>query len=110
VSQIKVDIIIPLFYNNGNPIPDSKLTKTLDELTNRFSGSSEVDSEIEGRWIQFVGKKKIYYNDKNRMIWVTCDDTEENRKFFSDYKKKLERRFRQRWIFIIITGNVSIVM
>lgn len=64
MSQIKVDIIIPLFYNDGNLIPDSKLTKTLDELTERFAGSSRADSIIEGRLVETVGKKKIYFRQK----------------------------------------------
>jgi hypothetical protein len=109
VSQIKVDIIIPLFYNDGNPIPDSKLTKTLDELAERFAGSSREGSIIEGRWVETVGKKKVYFKDRNRSLWIICDDSVENRKFFSEYKKKLEARFRQRSIFIFITSNVSII-
>jgi hypothetical protein len=34
-------------YNNRRPIPDSKLRKTLDELTDRFGGSSSDESSIE---------------------------------------------------------------
>ncbi|HKI07003.1 MAG TPA: hypothetical protein VKA09_01280 [Nitrososphaeraceae archaeon] len=109
MPQIRVDIIIPLFYNNGKPIPDYKLTKTLDELTDRFGGGSRDDSIIEGRWVETVGRKKVYFRDKNRSIWVVCDDSAENRYFFSEYKKRLEVRYQQRSIFILITGNVSIV-
>jgi hypothetical protein len=58
VNIIKVDIIIPLFYNDGKPIPDIKLTKTLDELAERFSGSSRVESIIEGRLGRDYWKKE----------------------------------------------------
>lgn len=109
MSQIKVDIIIPLFYNDGRPVPDTKLTKTLDELTERFTGSSIEDSTIEGRWVETVGKKKVYFKDRNRSLWTICDDSVENRNFLSEYKKKLEIRFKQRSIFILITSNVSIL-
>jgi hypothetical protein len=60
-------------------------------------------------WVEIIGKKKVYYKDRNRNVWVICEDSQENRKFFSAYKRKLERRFRQRAIFMFFTGNVSIV-
>ena len=58
MSQIKVDIIIPLCYNDGTPISDKKLTKTLDELTERFGGISREDSIIEGMWVETVGGRE----------------------------------------------------
>lgn len=70
---------------------------------------SREDSIIEGMWVETVGGGKIYYKEKNRMLWIVCDNTETNRKFFKTYKRKLEVRFRQKTIFMLITVNVSII-
>jgi hypothetical protein len=86
-----------------------KLTKTLDELTERFAGSSIENSTIEGSWVETIGERKLYYKDKNRLLWIICDDTKENRVFFTKYKRKLILRFRQRSILMLITNDVSII-
>jgi hypothetical protein len=90
-------------YNNRRPIPDSKLTKTLDELTDRFGGSSSDESSIEGKWVETIAANKVYYKDRGRLLWLVCDDSSENRTFFIEYNKKLKERFRQRSIYMIIT-------
>jgi hypothetical protein len=36
IAAVVLDIIIPVCYNDGTPIPHKKLIKTLDELIERY--------------------------------------------------------------------------
>jgi hypothetical protein len=101
--QIKVEILIPRRYNNKKLIPGSKLAETLRELTDRFGGSSNDKSVVEGRWVEIVDGKKVYYKDRNRVLMILCDDSPENHDFFVAYREKLRKRFEQRSILIVIS-------
>jgi hypothetical protein len=68
MPQIKVEILIPFFNNDGSPIENEKVSQTYDELVDRFGRCSSDNSTIDGRWKD--PETKVYYNDKNRMMWV----------------------------------------
>jgi hypothetical protein len=50
ISQIKVEILIPFYYNDGSPIENEKVSQTSDELVDRFGHCSSDNSTIDGRW------------------------------------------------------------
>jgi hypothetical protein len=50
MSQIKVGILIPFYYNDGSPIENEKVSQTSDELVDRFGRCSSDNSTIDGRW------------------------------------------------------------
>ena len=98
MSEIKVEILIPIEYNDGSFIEDEKLIQTYDEIVDRFSACSLNDDRITGRWRD--PKTKVFYNDKLRSIWVICEDNQENRDFFTEFNTKLCERFRQEEILM----------
>jgi hypothetical protein len=108
VYRIKVEILIPLNYNDNRTIEGKKLGKTYNELFVQFGGVSISDFVVSGMWRKTgpnnddEDTKKKYY-DKNKTYWVVCDDNYDTYYFFKDYKEKLKERFEQEDMMIIYT-------
>ena len=99
MSEIKVEILIPIEYNDGSFIEDEKLIQTYDEIVDRFSACSLNDDRITWK-MEGSQNKGVLYNDKLRSIWVICEDNQENRDFFTEFNTKLCERFRQEEILM----------
>jgi hypothetical protein len=98
VKQIKVEITIPLRYNDGSPIEEKRIDKVRKDLVKEFDGLS-ISSETEGYWI----KDNITFCDFNQIFTVVCDKTELNLTWFKIYKKWLKQLLDQHDIFIVIS-------
>ncbi len=71
-SSIRVDILIPLCYNDGTEIEDEKFAIINDILIDRFDGYTQYNGEIQGSWRSNSG---IQYTDKHKQISIICPDT-----------------------------------
>jgi len=98
VKQIKVEITIPLRYNDGSPIETERIDKVRKELVREFKGLS-ISGEIEGYWVL----ENMTYCDFNKIFTVVCDDTIENLNWLIGYKKWLKHTLDQHDIFIVIS-------
>jgi hypothetical protein len=98
LSEIRVEILIPINYNDGTLVEDEKLIQTYDDIVERFSACSMNNSETTGRWMD--PKTKTYYNDKLRSIWVLCEDSKDNRDYFNRLRTELCERFKQKEILM----------
>jgi hypothetical protein len=87
----RFEILLPLRFNDGTPVPDELLAETLLELRERFGAVSCETQTIRGVW-QHQGQ--VFRDDLAR-LFVDTDDTQENLQFFLDYKERLKTRFRQ---------------
>ena len=90
-SQRRYEILLPLRFNDGQPVPDDLIGETLLELERRFHAISSETQVIHGIW-ENEGQA---YRDELVRVFVDVGDSLENRKFFSRYKKQLKKRFRQ---------------
>jgi hypothetical protein len=106
LPQIKIEILIPLYYNDGRPIEEEKVSHTYNELVDRFGRCSIDNSTIHGHWKD--PDTKMYYTDKNRMMWVICEDNNSNREFLGAFKFALEKRFQQQSILIHIISVTKV--
>ena len=97
-STIRVDIYLPMNYNNKKPIEKSKFVDTFNELVEIFGGCSADENTILGSWKD--PNTKYPYSDENRIYHVICENTERNREILSKYKGKLKERFQQREILM----------
>ncbi|MDQ4074357.1 MAG: hypothetical protein M3162_08665 [Thermoproteota archaeon] len=97
LSKIRVEILIPKQYNNNEFIEDKKFLDTYSELVDQFGKISKI-SDIAGNWVE--PKTNIFYEDENHIIWIICDDSQENKIFFSKYKEILKERFQQKEILM----------
>jgi hypothetical protein len=106
VQSLKVEILVPKFFNNGNRIPVKKHRLTAQELSKQFDGCTEDKSPLFGQWIDPKTKRK--YIDKNFAFWVICKDSKTNLEFFRTFKGSLKRRYNQEEILIYSISITSI--
>ncbi|MGI0046914.1 MAG: hypothetical protein ACREBB_06985 [Nitrosotalea sp.] len=97
MQQIRIDIILPVFYNDGKQIEDSKLLQTRKELAKRFGGCSFL-RETYGTWIDPTYHKE--YNDVNSIFFVIAHKTQATLDFLKEYKEILKARFDQKDIML----------
>jgi hypothetical protein len=75
-QQLKAEILVPIFYNNGTNIEAEKYSILFEELVKQFGAvSSEDNNIINGYWINPQDNKA--YADKNKVYWIIVADTEE---------------------------------
>ena len=107
-QQLKVEILVPIFYNNGTNVEAEKYRILFEELVKQFGAvSSEDNNVINGYWINPQNNKA--YADKNKVYWIIVPDTEENRHYFVNLQNKLESLFKQESILIYFTPILSLL-
>lgn len=94
-NKIRVEIVLPLYYNDKTQIERGKFLETRRELTAKFGGCT-VMSPAEGLWID----KDIEYNDINSGFYVIAPHIEDSLRFFREYKEVLKKKFDQLDILI----------
>jgi hypothetical protein len=87
----RYEILLPLRFNDQQPIPDELLGETVVELRQQFGAVSTETQIIRGIW-QHEGES---YRDELTRVFVDVPDTPENRQFFQEFKERLKARFRQ---------------
>ena len=92
----RYEILLPLRYNDGQPVPDPFLGEALHELRQRFGAVTWETQIIRGTW-EHAGQ--LYRDDLMRVV-IDVPDTETNRAFFGEFKERLKTRFDQVDIWI----------
>jgi hypothetical protein len=106
--QLKVEILVPIFYNNGTNVEAEKYRIMFEELVKQFGAvSSEDNNIINGYWINPQDNKS--YADKNKVYWIIVPDIEENRQYFVNFQDKLESLFDQESILIYFTPVLNLL-
>jgi hypothetical protein len=108
-QQLKVEILVPIFYNNGTNVEAEKYRIMFEELVKQFGAVSSEDNNIiiNGYWINPQDNKA--YADKNKVYWIIVADTEENRLYFANLQNKLESLFKQESILIYFTPVLNLL-
>jgi hypothetical protein len=87
----RFEILLPLRFNDGQPIPNELIGVTLLELEQRFGAVSSETQAIQGFW-QHQGQT---YRDDLTRIFLDVPDTPESLKFFREFKETVKQRFQQ---------------
>lgn len=95
-SSRRYEILLPLKFNDGQPVPWTLIGDALVELRQRFSAVSWETQIIHGIW-QHQGAE---FRDELVRVFVDVADLPENRQFFSDLKEQLKSRFQQHDIWM----------
>lgn len=90
-------ILMPLKFNDGQPVPAEALYQTREELLARFDGLTVHPHSVLGIWQQ-EGRR---YEDELVRFIIDSEDTEENQFFFTNFKTTLLERFQQIEIYIV---------
>ncbi len=87
----RFEVLLPLRFNDGTPVPDDLVAETLVELRDRFGAVSCETQAIRGHW-RFEGQP---FRDELIRAFVDVPDEPECRLFFVEYKDRLKARFQQ---------------
>lgn len=87
----RYEMLLPLRFNDGSPIPEGLIVDTLLELRGRFGAVSCETQTIQGHW-QHHGQ---VFRDELIRVYVDVPDEPANREFFVQFKQTLKSRFRQ---------------
>jgi hypothetical protein len=87
----RYEILLPLQFNDGQPVPDEVIGETLVELRQRFGAVSCETQLIRGQW-QHEGQT---YLDNLTRVFVDIPDQAEDRAFFVEFKERIKERFKQ---------------
>ena len=89
--QRRFEILLPLRFNDGQPVPDDLIAETLLEVERQFGFVSAETQAIRGMW-EHEGQT---YRDELVRVFVDVPNQRKNRAFFVRFKKRLKERFRQ---------------
>ena len=87
----RFEILLPLRFNDGQPVPNDLIADTLLELEQRFGAVSCETQTIQGRW-QHMGQQ---FRDDLVRVFVDVPDVPENKQFFIEFKERAKARFQQ---------------
>ncbi len=93
----RYEILLPLRFNDGTPVPNELVGDVLVSIRQRFGAASFETQTIRGLW-QHEGE--VYRDDLVR-IFADVADTSDNRAWFRDLKEQLKRDFQQIDIWIV---------
>lgn len=87
----RFEILLPLRFNDGQPVPPELIADTLLELEQRFGAVSSETQTIQGHW---RNEGHLYRDDLSR-IFVDVADAPESVQYFRELKERLKSRFKQ---------------
>ena len=90
-SSRRFEILLPVRFNDGRPVPDELIADTLLELRQQFGAVSSETQVIRGTW-EHQGQA---YRDDLVRVFVDVPDAPESRQFFVEFKEHLKSRFQQ---------------
>ncbi len=87
----RYEILLPLRFNDGQPVPEDVVAETLLELEQHFGAVSSETQTIRGFW-RHEGES---YRDDLIRVFVDVTDDPGHREFFLELKERLKVRLRQ---------------
>ena len=87
----RYEMLVPLRFNDGRPVPGELIADTLLELEQRFGAVSCETQSTRGYW-RHEGES---YRDELVRVYLDVPDSAENRDFFARFKEQLKSRFEQ---------------
>lgn len=86
-----VQVLVPVYDNNGQPFPSNEFRRIRKELTDRFGGvTAYTRAPAEGSWEDEQGR---VHHDDVAVVEVMVESLD--RAWWSRYREELAARFRQ---------------
>ena len=98
IEKLKIEIIIPKYYNDGKKITQKFHLKTNNDISKQFGNFTEDPSSQLGEWKD--PDTGIKYKDANFIYLILCEYDIKHLDFLEKFKKKLEKRYKQQKILI----------
>jgi len=87
----RFEILLPLRFNDGQPVPDELIGDTLLELEQQFGAVSCETQTIRGLW-QYQGQN---FRDDLVRVFVDVPNAPEHLQYFTAFKERVKSRFQQ---------------
>jgi hypothetical protein len=87
----RFEILLPLQFNDGSPVPAVALHRVIEDLRRRFGAVSLETQTIHGVW---ESQGMVYRDDLSR-LFIDVPDTSENIAWSSAFKEQLKADFQQ---------------
>jgi hypothetical protein len=87
----RFELLLPLRFNDGLPVPDGFIADVLTELEERFGAVSCETQSTRGQW-RHQGQT---YRDDLVRLYVDVPDLQEHRDFFTAFKERAKAKFGQ---------------
>ncbi len=97
MSRRRYEILLPVRYNDGQPVELESFFVTQEELVAAFGALTTSPDLFRGVWMH-EGQR---FEDEHFRMVVDIEATPENRAFLARFKEKLKERFRQIDIWIV---------
>lgn len=95
-SLRRYEVLVPLVFNDGTPVPEALLVETFHELREKFGAASWETQVLRGAWEESGG----LYHDNLTRFFVDVPDEPSHREFFKSFKERLKTRFQQLDVWI----------
>jgi hypothetical protein len=93
----RFEILLPLQFNDGRDIPSDWLAEAVLEIVENFGAASYETQKVEGHW-RYQG---VLYRDNLVKIVVDVPDTDENREWMRDYKRRWKEKLEQLELWLV---------
>lgn len=93
----RFEILLPLQFNDERDIPSDWLAEAVLEIVENFGAASYETQKVEGHW-RYQG---VLYRDNLVRIVVDVPDTEENREWMRDFKRRWKEKLEQLELWLV---------
>jgi hypothetical protein len=93
----RFEVLLPLRFNDGQPVPEELLAEALFEIVDQFGAVSYETQKVEGHW-RYAGT--TYRDDLARLV-VDVPDTSENRDFMQSFKARWKVHLDQLELWLV---------
>ena len=87
----RYELLLPLRFNDGKPVPEELMADALLELEDHFGAVSAETQVIRGFW-RHQGQS---YRDDLVRAFIDVPDLPESHQFFLEFKERIKARFQQ---------------
>jgi hypothetical protein len=87
----RFEVLLPLEFNDGQPVPGEWLAEAVLEVVDRFGAASYETQKVEGHW-RHGG---VMYRDNLVRLVVDVPDRVKNRKWMKGFKGRWKKRLKQ---------------
>lgn len=103
VDTIRVEILIPIEYNEGTKVSGEIIEGIHDKLMEEFGAFTHPITDYQATHIGYwTNEHHEVIPDKHRLVIIDCLDTSHNRRFFRRFKGQLEVLPKQDLIYVTI--------
>ena len=93
----RFEILLPLQFNDGRDVQSDWLAEAVLEIVERFDAASYETQKVEGHW-RYQG---VLYRDNLVKIVVDAADSDENREWMREFKKRWKAKLEQLDLWLV---------